>query len=128
MTTRRLLPFALSVLVLLMAAGPASAAKRYVGYMGDGSGRAYEVKGQGGLHQLLLTDAEFSNRAYRVCIRGGGGQIRRCFSRRLNLGFDKVNVSVLVNDKGGPGRYRVTWFVAGRTVAGWRFTLRPEND
>lgn len=119
----------LSILAVLMSiaiAVPASASSRYVGYVG-GDGRAFHMLGQGGLHKLVLTDAEFSNRRYRVCIRGGAGRINRCFRRRLRTGFSEVNVSLLVNDRGGPGRYLVRWYVSGRAVASWRFRLRPEG-
>jgi hypothetical protein len=119
----------LASLVLACAALPvtAHAYPRYVGYLGDGSGRAYHNAGQGGLHYLLLTDSNpASNRRYRVCLRGGAAQLQRCFKRRLRFGFSKVNVSRLINDQGGPGRYRADWFVGGDRVAIWRFKLTPE--
>lgn len=119
----------LASLLVVFAALPATAHAhpRYVGYLGDGSGRAYHRAGQGGLHYLLLTDANpASNRRYRVCLRGGAAHLRRCFERRLRFGFNKVNVSRLINDQGGPGRYRANWYVGGRRVAVWRFTLAPE--
>lgn len=116
-----------TVLLVLVTAAPASASSRYVGYLGDGAGRAFRIAGQGGLHILSLTDSEFANIRYRVCIRGGEGKLRRCFRRRLRSGYSGVNVSLIVNDRGGPGRYRARWFVAGRTVATWRFRLRSEG-
>ena len=123
--TRVLLAIALGVSAALPAA--AHAYPRYVGYLGDGSGRAYHNAGQGGLHYLLLTDSNpASNGRYRVCLRGGAADLRRCFKRRLRFGFGKLNVSLLVNDQGGPGRYRATWYVDGRRVASWRFRLTPE--
>ena len=89
----------------LPAAATAQTFPRYVGYLGDGSGRAYHNAGQGGLHYLVLTDSNpSSNGRYRVCLRGGAAGIRRCFNRRLRFGFGRVNVSLLINDQGGPGR------------------------
>ncbi len=122
--TKALLAFALVVSAALPMA--AQAYPRYVGYLGDGSGRAYHNAGQGGLHYLLITDSAVSNRRYRVCIRGGATHLRRCFKRQLRFGFNKVNVSRLINDQGGPGRYRASWFVRGKRVATWRFRLTPE--
>lgn len=119
----------LAGLLLMVAAMPATAHAypRYVGYLGDGSGRAYHNAGQGGRHLLILTDSNpASNRRYRVCLRGGDRQVRRCFERRLRFGLGKVGVSRLVNDRGGPGRYRAAWYVGGRRVAVWRFRLTPE--
>lgn len=116
-----------TVLALPLPAAPAAAAPRYVGYLGDGAGRAFHIAGQGGLHILSLTDSEFSGRRYRVCIRGGEGKLRRCFRRRLRSGYSGVNVSRIVNDRGGPGRYRARWYVGRRAVATWRFRLRPEG-
>jgi hypothetical protein len=125
--TRRFVPVAALVLSIA-AAAPAVAAPRFVGYVGDGSGRAYKVAGQGGLHQLVLTDSRGENVRYRVCIRGGAGRIHRCFKRRLRgFGHHALNVSRLVNDRGGPGAYRVRWLVEGRTVSRWRFVLEPEG-
>ena len=123
--TRALLFTALLVSAALPAA--ASAYPRYVGYLGDGAGRAYHNAGQGGLHYLLLTDSNpASHRRYRVCLRGGATDLRRCFTRRLRFGFSKLNVSRVVNDQGGPGSYRADWYVRGRRVATWRFRLTPE--
>lgn len=121
---------ALAATVLVVAAAlPASAQAlpRYVGYLGDGSGRAYHRAGQGGLHFLLFTDSNpASNGPYRVCLRGGAAELRRCFTRRRSSGFDRLNVSRLINDQGGPGRYRAAWFVRGRRVAVWGFRLTQE--
>jgi hypothetical protein len=119
--------FLLASALVLLAAVPATASAypRYVGYLGDGTGRAYHNAGQGGLHYLLLTDSTVGNGRYRVCIRGGA-DLRRCFRRRLRFGFGKVNVSRLINDQGGPGRYRANWYVSGKRVATWRFRLSPE--
>lgn len=118
--------FVLAALATIAVAVPASASSRYVGYVG-GDGRAFHTLGQGGLHKLVFTDANYSSKRYRVCIRGGVGKINRCFRRRLRTGFSEVEVSLLVNDRGGPGRYRVRWYVSGRSVASWRFRLRPEG-
>ena len=48
----------LASLLVVFAAPPAMAHAypRYVGHLGDGSGRAYHRAGLGGLHYLLLTD------------------------------------------------------------------------
>jgi hypothetical protein len=119
----------LATLVLVCAALPAAAHAypRYVGYLGDGTGRAYHRAGQGGLHYLVLTDSDpASNRRYRVCLRGGAENFRGCFKRRLRFGFHKLNVSRLINDQGGPGRYRAQWYIGGRRVAIWRFRLTSE--
>ncbi len=93
----------LAVLTAITVPAPASASSRYVGYVG-GDGRAFHALGQGGLVELVLTDARYSNKRYRVCIRGGAGKINRCLKRRLRTGFSEVPVSLLVNDQGGPGR------------------------
>ena len=119
-------PLVIALVLTMALPAAADAYPRYVGYLGDGSGRAYHRAGQGGLHYLLLTDSTVANGRYRVCIRGGTGDLRRCFRRRLRFGFDKLNVSLLVNDQGGPGRYRASWHVGGRRVASWRFRLAPE--
>jgi len=119
-------PLVIALVLTMALPAAAGAYPRYVGYLGDGSGRAYHRAGQGGLHYLLLTDSTVANGRYRVCIRGGAGELRRCFKRRLRFGFGKVNVSLLVNDQGGPGRYRVNWHVRGKRVATWRFRLAPE--
>jgi len=119
-------PLVIALVLTMALPAAADAYPRYVGYLGDGSGRAYHRAGQGGLHYLLLTDSTVANGRYRVCIRGGTGGLRRCFKRRLRFGFGKVNVSLLVNDQGGPGRYRASWHVRGKRVATWRFRLAPE--
>ena len=113
-------------LLSLLAVPSQAVGSRYVGYLGEGSGRAFTEAGQGALHVLVFTDSRFSSARYRVCIRGGAGNLSRCFRRRLRTGFGKVNVSLLVNDRGGPGSYRIRWYVGGRSVAAWRFRLRPE--
>lgn len=119
----------LAAFVLLLAVTPqALAGPRYVGYLGDGEGRAFMEAGQGARHVLAFTDSRTSSARYRVCIRGGAGKLNRCFRRRRRDGFGEVDVSLLVNDRGGPGRYRARWYVAGKSVAVWRFRLRPEAE
>lgn len=116
-----------ALLSLLVVTPPALAGSRYVGYLGNGEGRAFMEPGQGARHVLAFTDSRSSSVRYRVCIRGGAGRINRCFRRRLRDGFGEVDVSLLVNDRGGPGRYRARWHVAGKSVAVWPFRLRPEG-
>jgi hypothetical protein len=40
----------------------------------------------------------------------------------------EINVSIFVNDVGGPGRWYATWYVAGRVVARFTFYLAPEFE
>lgn len=116
-----------ALLSLLALTPQALADSRYVGYLGNGQGGAFMEPGQGARHVLVFTDSRSSSVRYRVCVRGGAGKINRCFRRRLRDGLGQLDVSLLVNDRGGPGRYRVRWYVAGRSVAVWRFRLRPEG-
>lgn len=101
---------------------------KYFGYVGAGDRAVRRQRGQGGTHKLILQNPRLSRvRRYRVCIRGGSGDLGRCFVRRLRHGYNAVEASLLINDQGGLGRYRVRWFVAGRIVTSWRFRLMPEG-
>jgi hypothetical protein len=63
-----------------------------------------------------------------VCVRHLRNGERRCWRRRSRGdGVSRVFAALFVNDVGGPGRWRARWTVAGRTVATWRFRVRPES-
>lgn len=83
---------------------------------------------QGDAHVLRLVVSPGRRIAYRVCLRGGALREPRCFTRSTSQsGVSKLDVSLLVNDRGGPGSWRVVWRVGGRKVAASSFTLRPEG-
>lgn len=117
-----------SLVALVLVLSPVSLAhanERYVGYVGGGE-RAYHRASQGGLFHLVFTDADFSARRYRVCSEGTN-QPRRCVTRKLRLGFSKVNANStdLITFA---GRYVIRWYVDGRQVAAWRFRLLRESE
>ena len=99
----------------------------YRGWVG-GFDERNRVRGQGNYHSLEFRVSPGQAIRYRVCISGGAGDVRRCFSRRTRAsGRSSINVSLFVNDQGGPGRWQAVWHVRGRRVASWRFQLRPEG-
>jgi len=96
------------------------------GFPGQGDRRRRRV--QGDFHMLNFRRTPGQSVRYRVCLRGGNVPTRRCFRRRLNsAGRSGINVSLWLNDRGGPGRWRAIWSVGGGRVATWRFRLPPEG-
>jgi endo-1,4-beta-xylanase len=110
-------------------APPAAAALGYRAWLQGVSARDRRHRRvQGDAHVLRLAVSPKRRIAYRVCLRGGALRKPRCFARSTSqAGVSKVDVSLLVNDRGGPGPWRVVWRVGGRRVAEWAFTVRPER-
>jgi hypothetical protein len=107
----------------------ATAANPYRGWLGgfEGSERVHRA-GQGGYHSLNFRATPARRVRYRVCLRGGVLDAKRCYRRRTNTrGRSSINVSIFVNDRGGPGRWRAVWRVRGDRVAVWRFYVSPEG-
>ncbi|MGH2944857.1 MAG: hypothetical protein ACRDPC_01050 [Solirubrobacteraceae bacterium] len=129
---RRLLIAAL--LPALLAPAPAAQAQeptpqvqpKYRGWVG-GFGERRHRRVQGQYHALRFRVNPAGRLRYRVCLSGGAADVRRCFRRRTGpRGRSEINVSLFVNDRGGPGRWRAVWRVRGDRVASWRFRLVPE--
>lgn len=96
------------------------------GFPGQGDRRRRRV--QGDFHALNFERRPGRAVRYRVCLRGGNLAVRSCFRRRSGSGGrSSVNVSLWLNDRGGPGNWKATWFVRHKAVASWRFTLVPES-
>jgi hypothetical protein len=83
---------------------------------------------QGDYHALELRVAPAARLRYRVCLIGGSLDRHRCFARSTGpRGRSSINVARLVNDRGGPGRWRAVWRVGGERVAAWSFRLVDEG-
>jgi hypothetical protein len=112
---------------LALLAQPAGAVgpRRYVdlgrgpthfGYQGDG-------------WTLVFANNKRHAVRYRACVRlltGNGAH--RCWSATAApQSRSRIFVALFVNDRGGLGRWRATWFQQGRQVGEWGFTVRSEG-
>jgi hypothetical protein len=115
------------VLVLYVRAQTISSRPTYRGWVGGFEDDRRRNRVQGNYHALNFMVSPGRRVHYRVCLSGGVGA-RRCFERTTSVaGRSSINVSIFVNDQGGPGDWTAVWTVRGRRVASWRFTLRPEG-
>lgn len=107
------------------AAEPALAATRsYTGTVG-GFGETKRDRVQGMYHALRFRVRPARRLGYRVCLYG---PTQRCWTRRTSSrGHSSINVSLWLNDWGGPGRWVARWYVGGRKVAVRGFLLRSEG-
>ena len=107
-----------------------AAARRYTGQIELVSrpGRRVRTGTQGDGWQAVFRERARGTVRYRVCVRKlGETLVRRCWSRRsARNGRSRVTIALFVNDRGGAGRYSVTWTVRGRTVATAAFRVRAE--
>jgi hypothetical protein len=131
---RRALVIVIAVLSYPLLAAPTASAQqnnpsiqsRYSGWVG-GFGERRHRREQGQFHALRFRVQPAGRLRYRVCLSGGAADVRRCFRRRTGEGGrSEINVSIFVNDRGGPGRWRAVWRVGGARVAAWRFRLVAE--
>jgi hypothetical protein len=114
---RRLATLATAGLVALGLSTAPAAAGAGGRYHGDVAGA---VTGPG--HQFFVGDGlelEFldrtgANTVYDVCYRGGQG--RRCLRRTTGAAGRKSRIFFAAKHT---GRYRATWYVAGKPVAHW---------
>jgi hypothetical protein len=110
------------------AAAGGTAARDYRGYVDLLDGEPAREGSQGAGWRLIFEERVEGRVRYRVCVRHLRNGERRCWRRRSRGdGVSRVFAALLVNDVGGPGRWRARWTVAGRTVATWRFRVRPES-
>jgi hypothetical protein len=118
------------VVLLLLAAltigATTSSARVYRGVMTNGAG-AVRSGEQGALWQSRFAEHKRGRVRYSACVifldaRG----VVLCKAGRTNRhGVDRVGFSEFVNMR--PGHWIVRFFKLGRTLSGWRFTVRSEG-
>ena len=126
---RRLLACVLGVGLAAGAFAPAAQAgptyDAWVGRLGFGPSREGS---QGAGWEAVFREHRHGRVRYRVCLRHLESPVSRCWGRRTpQSGISRVLVAMFVNDQGGPGPWRATWVVNGRTVKTWRFRVRSEG-
>ncbi len=107
----------------------AEASLRYRGWVGGVTADdRRRRRGQGNYHALEFRVSPGRATRYRACLIGGSLREHRCWRRRTDSrGRSSIDVSRLVNDRGGPGRWKAVWRLDGRRVASWSFRLAPEG-
>lgn len=108
-------------------AAPAEpAARKYRGFVSL-FGEPVRNASQGAGWTLSFRERARGRVRYKTCLRHLGNGSTRCYKRRTpSSGRQDLFVARYVNDVGGPGSWRARWFVRGRRVGEWRFTVRPE--
>jgi len=101
---------------------------RFVGYREGPDGKPDRVAVQGDLHRFAFVDRRRRRTAYTLVLDGPGDAIKRYRGRANRRGRDAIEASRYVNDMGGPGRWRAVWRVGKRSVASFRFRVRPEPE
>ena len=117
------------MVVPAQAAGPSAdtSAKKYRGFVSL-LGTPERDASQGAGWTLSFRERAEGRVRYKACLKHLGNGTTRCYRRRTPAsGRQDIFVALFVNDVGGPGRWRARWFVRGRRVAAWRFTVRPES-
>lgn len=129
--SRRVATAACAGLTLSLLSGVSAAQARplYDGYVRlIGNGKVHKSF-QGSGWQTVFKERAASRVRYRVCLTHRPTKVRRCWTRTTGAdGTSTVNVSLFVNDVGGPGSWRATFLVGKRRVASWDFTVLPEQD
>ena len=119
---------AVATLSLAGAAPAEPAAKKYRGFVSL-FGKPVRDASQGAAWTLSFRETADGRVRYKTCLRHLGNGSTRCYKRRTpSSGRQDLFVARYVNDVGGPGRWRARWFVRGRRVSEWRFTVRPEFE
>jgi ribosomal protein S9 len=116
-----------SVLVLALAIGAATASARvYSGAMTNGAG-AVRSGEQGAIWQSRFVEHKRGRVDYSVCVifRDARRVVQCKPGRTTARGVDRATFSEFVNLH--PGLWVVRFFHLGRTLASWRFTVRPEG-
>lgn len=104
--------------------------ERFRGYRSTFEGKKADGRQavQGEFHGFTFRDQLGGRTRYRLVLLGPGGS-RKAERGRTNCnGKDKKNLSLYVNDVGGPGHWSAKWKVGGRKVAQYRFRLAPEFE
>jgi hypothetical protein len=108
--------------VLLAVPSPAGASRRYSGCVGESQGCSHRFAG-GGQAVLRFVDRRHSSTHYRVCVRDP--RHRQCFSRTSGKAGDWHQGPTW--NLGGAGDLVARWYVNGKRVARWKFTVLPEG-
>jgi hypothetical protein len=124
---RRTLIATIAVLTVSgMFAGPAHTAD-YRGFVDVLNGKPTREASQGAGWRTVFRERVPGRVRYSVCLRNLDTDVGNCWRARTgSRGRSRIFVALFVNDRGGPGRWRARWKVAGRVVATWRFRVRPE--
>jgi hypothetical protein len=115
-----------SVLVTVLTIGVrTSSAGVYSGSMTNGAG-AVRSGEQGALWQSRFVEHKRGRVEYGACVifLGARGVVQCQPGRTNSRGVDRASFSGFVNMH--PGDWVVRFFQLGRTLASWRFTVRPE--
>lgn len=104
--------------------------KRFRGYRStfDGNKDSDHRAVQGEFHGFTFRDRLGSRTRYKLVLRGPRGSKESERGRTNCRGKDTKNLSLYVNDVGGPGKWVAKWKVGGRNVARYQFKLKPEFE
>ena len=111
---------------ILAVGAPAASARVYRGVMTNGGGAVHSGE-QGALWRARFEEHRRGRVAYSACvIFRDEHAVSQCKPGRTSAhGVDRIDFSEFVNQH--PGRWVVRFFELGRTLAAWRFTVRPED-
>lgn len=100
----------------------------YQGFVSLGTAEPVRDASQGAYWTLSFQESKPGPVYYKACVTHlDRPHVTRCYQRLTPASGARqdILVPVFVNDH--PGRWRAGWYVHGRRVASWRFTVHSEG-
>lgn len=97
---------------------------RFTGFLADYDGDRQRSSYTGDYHSIEFRDRLGLRTRYKVCARGLFGS--QCWRRSTDSdGYSSIGASIEINDRVGPGT--LSWYVDGRRVSRYRYSLKAET-